>query len=91
MPAMPHNRFPLAATTLALAGNLAVAGPAHFAAHDTRPAAIGAPALTPVSMTRGVASPADQRVIRALAERGLTVTASQLESWRRTGLVSAYA
>ncbi|MEU3297505.1 hypothetical protein ABZ722_34915 [Streptomyces longwoodensis] len=55
MPAMPNNGFALAATTLALAGslalagNLAVAGPAHFAAHDTRPAATGAAALTPVS------------------------------------------
>ncbi|MEU8471599.1 hypothetical protein AB0F30_27445 [Streptomyces sp. NPDC029006] len=61
MPAMPHNGFAFAATTLALAGslalagNLAVAGPAHFGARDTRPAATGTPALTPVSDTSAAA------------------------------------
>ncbi|MBY8864524.1 hypothetical protein [Streptomyces sennicomposti] len=32
-------------------------------------------------------SPADRRVIRELEARGLVVTASQLESWRRMGLL----
>ncbi|MEV6133839.1 hypothetical protein AB0M05_44770 [Streptomyces violaceusniger] len=38
-------------------------------------------------MARGASSPADLQVIRELAARGLVVTASQLESWRRAGLL----
>ncbi|MDX2557270.1 hypothetical protein [Streptomyces stelliscabiei] len=38
-------------------------------------------------MARGVPSPADQQVARELAARGLAVTASHLESWRRAGLL----
>ncbi|MGW0501191.1 hypothetical protein ACWD0Z_38980 [Streptomyces sp. NPDC003007] len=38
-------------------------------------------------MARGEPSPADLQVVRELATRGLVVTASQLESWRRTGLL----
>ncbi|MER5914985.1 hypothetical protein ABT124_32110 [Streptomyces sp. NPDC001982] len=38
-------------------------------------------------MARGAPSPADLRVIRELAARGVVVTASQLESWRRAGLL----
>ncbi|MFD8901302.1 hypothetical protein [Streptomyces ardesiacus] len=38
-------------------------------------------------MARGAPSPADLQVIRELAARGVAVTASQLESWRRAGLL----
>ncbi|WP_063915294.1 MULTISPECIES: hypothetical protein [unclassified Streptomyces] len=38
-------------------------------------------------MARGAPSPADLRVIRKLAAREVVVTASQLESWRRAGLL----
>ncbi|MEU3795857.1 hypothetical protein AB0F07_39775 [Streptomyces fructofermentans] len=38
-------------------------------------------------MARGAPSPADLRVIRELAVREVVVTASQLESWRRAGLL----
>ncbi|MEV7383269.1 hypothetical protein [Streptomyces lydicus] len=38
-------------------------------------------------MPRGAPSPADQQVISQFAERGLVVTASQLEGWRRAGLL----
>ncbi|MFF4961140.1 hypothetical protein ACFY2Z_29610 [Streptomyces sp. NPDC001222] len=38
-------------------------------------------------MARGAPSPADLRVIRELAAREVVVTASQLESWRRAGLL----
>ncbi|MEU6885664.1 hypothetical protein ABZ918_10705 [Streptomyces viridosporus] len=38
-------------------------------------------------MARGAPSPADLRVIHELAARGVMVTASQLESWRRAGLL----
>ncbi|WP_405763933.1 hypothetical protein OHU34_43535 [Streptomyces sp. NBC_00080] len=38
-------------------------------------------------MARGAPSPADQWVIRELAAREVVVTASQLESWRRAGLL----
>lgn len=40
-----------------------------------------------VGMARGAPSPADLRVIHELAARGMVVTASQLESWRRAGLL----
>lgn len=40
-----------------------------------------------VGMARGAPSPADLQVVRELAARGVTVTASQLESWRRAGLL----
>ncbi|MFB6680123.1 hypothetical protein ACFCWG_48645 [Streptomyces sp. NPDC056390] len=43
-------------------------------------------------MARGAASPADLQVVRELAERGVVVTASQLESWRRArGMVHLVA
>ncbi|WP_143671069.1 hypothetical protein [Streptomyces sp. Ru87] len=38
-------------------------------------------------MARGAPSPADLQVVRELATRDLVVTVSQLESWRRTGLL----
>ncbi|WP_326756868.1 hypothetical protein OH738_40170 [Streptomyces hirsutus] len=38
-------------------------------------------------MARGAPSPADLQVIRELAAREVAVTASQLESWRRAGLL----
>ncbi|MDX3213879.1 hypothetical protein PV421_48000, partial [Streptomyces scabiei] len=38
-------------------------------------------------MARGAPSPADLQVIRELAARGAMVTTSQLESWRRAGLL----
>ncbi|MFC8093413.1 hypothetical protein [Streptomyces sp. NPDC057301] len=38
-------------------------------------------------MARGAPSPADLQVMRELALRGLVVTASQLESWRRAGVL----
>ncbi|MFF9186422.1 hypothetical protein [Streptomyces misionensis] len=38
-------------------------------------------------MARGAPSPANQQVIRELAARGQVVAASQLESWRRAGLL----
>ncbi|MFG3187087.1 hypothetical protein [Streptomyces nigra] len=38
-------------------------------------------------MARGAPSPADLQVVRELAARGVVVTASQLESWRRAGLL----
>ncbi|MFC9457428.1 hypothetical protein [Streptomyces sp. NPDC056983] len=38
-------------------------------------------------MARGAPSPADQQVVRELAGRAVVVTASQLESWRRAGLL----
>lgn len=38
-------------------------------------------------MARGAPSPADQQVVRELAARGVVVTASQLEGWRRAGLL----
>uniref|UniRef100_A0AAU3GJR2 Uncharacterized protein n=1 Tax=Streptomyces sp. NBC_01401 TaxID=2903854 RepID=A0AAU3GJR2_9ACTN len=38
-------------------------------------------------MARGAPGPADQQVVRELASRGVVVTASQLESWRRVGLL----
>ncbi|MEV8346422.1 hypothetical protein ACFRKD_08455 [Streptomyces niveus] len=38
-------------------------------------------------MARGAPSPADLQVIRELAARGVVVTVSQLESWRRAGLL----
>ncbi|MGV9341256.1 hypothetical protein [Streptomyces sp. NPDC003688] len=38
-------------------------------------------------MARGAPSPADLQVIRELAARDVVVTASQLESWRRAGLL----
>lgn len=40
-----------------------------------------------VGMARGAPSPADQQVVRELAAREMVVTASQLESWRRAGLL----
>lgn len=40
-----------------------------------------------VGMARGAPSPADLQVVRELASRGVMVTASQLESWRRAGLL----
>lgn len=40
-----------------------------------------------VGMARGAPSPADLQVIRGLTARDLMVTASQLESWRRAGLL----
>lgn len=40
-----------------------------------------------VGMARGAPSPADLQVVRELAARGVVVTASQLESWRRAGLL----
>ncbi|MEU6033013.1 hypothetical protein ABZ825_39505 [Streptomyces tauricus] len=38
-------------------------------------------------MARGAPSPADLQVVRELAARGLVVTVSQLESWRRAELL----
>ncbi|MDX3151680.1 hypothetical protein PV413_30140 [Streptomyces scabiei] len=38
-------------------------------------------------MARGTASPADQQVISELSAREVVVTAGQLESWRRAGLL----
>jgi hypothetical protein len=38
-------------------------------------------------MARGAPSPADLQVVRELAAHDLVVTVSQLESWRRTGLL----
>jgi hypothetical protein len=38
-------------------------------------------------MARGAPSPADLQVVRELAARDLVVTVSQLESWRRAGLL----
>jgi hypothetical protein len=38
-------------------------------------------------MARGAPSPADLQVVRELAARGVVVTVSQLESWRRVGLL----
>ncbi|MGW4937331.1 hypothetical protein ACWEQH_30740 [Streptomyces sp. NPDC004166] len=38
-------------------------------------------------MARGAPSPADQQVVRELVARGVVVTASQLEGWRRAGLL----
>jgi hypothetical protein len=40
-----------------------------------------------VGMARGAPSPADLQVVRELASRKVVVTASQLESWRRAGLL----
>jgi hypothetical protein len=40
-----------------------------------------------VGMAREAPSPADLQVVRELAARGVTVTTSQLESWRRAGLL----
>ncbi|MFD9041163.1 hypothetical protein [Streptomyces bottropensis] len=41
-------------------------------------------------MARGAPSPADQQVVGELAARGVVVTASQLEGWRRSGLLSRH-
>ncbi|MGW4055937.1 hypothetical protein ACWENA_34455 [Streptomyces sp. NPDC004779] len=41
-------------------------------------------------MARGAPSPADQQVIYELAARGVVVTPSRLESWRRGGLLSRH-
>lgn len=41
-------------------------------------------------MARGAPSPADQQVIAELAARGVVVTASQLEGWRRAGLLPGH-
>ncbi|MFJ5829588.1 hypothetical protein [Streptomyces sp. NPDC093089] len=41
-------------------------------------------------MARGAPSPADQQVVRELAARGVVVTPSRLESWRRAGLLSRH-
>ncbi|MEU3340591.1 hypothetical protein [Streptomyces sp. NPDC006668] len=49
MPSAMRNGFALAATTLALAGGLAVVGPAHADAPDARPAANPASAVVSVS------------------------------------------
>ncbi|MGW0778828.1 hypothetical protein ACWD01_35615 [Streptomyces sp. NPDC002835] len=38
-------------------------------------------------MARGAPSPADLQVVHELAVRGMVVTVSQLESWRRAGLL----
>ncbi|MGC5040075.1 hypothetical protein ACPXCS_32030 [Streptomyces sp. DT190] len=38
-------------------------------------------------MARGAPGPADLQVVRELAARGVVVTVSQLESWRRAGLL----
>ncbi|MFF8431673.1 hypothetical protein ACF07Y_42400 [Streptomyces sp. NPDC016566] len=38
-------------------------------------------------MARGAPSPADLQVVRELAARNVVVTVSQLESWRRSGLL----
>lgn len=40
-----------------------------------------------MGMARGAPSPADQWVIRELAARKVVVTANQLESWRRAGVL----
>ncbi|MGW0550119.1 hypothetical protein [Streptomyces altiplanensis] len=41
-------------------------------------------------MVRGAPSRADQQVIDELARRGVVVTASQLEGWRRAGLLQRH-
>ncbi|WOI60908.1 hypothetical protein [Streptomyces fradiae] len=57
------------------------------AADGSREKRYGDEAPPRVGMARGAPSPADLRVIRELVAREVVVTASQLESWRRAGLL----
>lgn len=54
---------------------------------SVRPSAAGTRSSEMVGMARGAPSPADLQVVRELAAREVVVAVSQLESWRRVGLL----